>query len=61
MEVVKRPEVIMFRCSRETYCLLREFAEARGLTVSNFCHCVLSDLVKPYRFLLCRDGGDLDG
>ena len=54
-------EVIMFRCSRETYCLLREFAEARGLTVSNFCHCVLSDLVKPYRFLLCRDGGDLDG
>ena len=50
MKDEKKTEVIRFRCSEETYCLLQDLAAAKGWTVSHFCYRVVSDLVKPYRF-----------
>lgn len=60
MKDKKKTEVITFRCSQKTYCLLQELAAAKGWTVSHLCHRVVSDLVKQYRFLVYEGGGDLD-
>lgn len=61
MEKEKVTEVVTFRCTRETYCLLQELAAAKGWTVSHYCHRVISDLVKQYRFLVYQGGGEQDG
>lgn len=61
MDENRKTEVVTFRCTHETYCLIQELAAAKDWTVSHYCHRVISDLVKQYRFLLYQDGGEQDG